>query len=138
MKGMLFFGFGYCAQYLAPLLDAAGFELHATCRDAAKARNIEARGITPILLGDAPLPPDALNGIDHILLSAAPDENGDPALPLLEKALAQKSTPMAWLGYLSTTGVYGDHQGALIDEDTPRGPLSARGQRRVDAEAAWG
>ena len=137
MKGMLFFGFGYCAQYLAPLLDAAGFELHATCRDAAKAKNIEARGITPILLGDAPLPPDALNGIDHILLSAAPDENGDPALPLLEKALAQKSTPMAWLGYLSTTGVYGDHQGALIDEDTPRGPLSARGQRRVDAEAAW-
>jgi nucleoside-diphosphate-sugar epimerase len=90
------------------------------------------------LLDGQPLSGDALAGIDHILLSAAPDETGDPALPLLKEALTSCAAQMRWLGYLSTTGVYGDHQGAWVDEDTPAQKIGARGQRRVDAENAWG
>lgn len=135
---MLFFGFGYCAQFLAPLLAAEGWHLKATCREPKKAESLRQQNIEPILLDGAALHPSALDGVSHILLSAAPDETGDPALPLLRDALAHHSGAINWLGYLSTTGVYGDHGGAWIDEDTPPGPLGARGQRRVDAEAAWG
>jgi len=137
MNGILFFGFGFCATHLAPLLAAEGFALKATCRDDEKAALLEAQGVTPIMLDGAPLQADALAGIDHILLSAAPNETGDPALPLLQDALALSAARMKWLGYLSTTGVYGDHAGAWIDEETPRGKVGARGRRRVDAEAAW-
>lgn len=138
IKGMLFFGFGFCAAHVAPLLAAEGFALTATCRTAEKARQLQADGITPLLLDGQPLSGDALAGIDHILLSAAPDETSDPALPLLKEALASCAAQMRWLGYLSTTGVYGDHQGAWVDEDTPAQKVGARGQRRVDAENAWG
>lgn len=136
-NGMLFFGFGFCAAHLAPLLAEQGWQLKATTRDAKKADALGARGITPIVLDGAPLTADDLDGIDHVLLSAAPTDTGDPALPLLRRALTDKAAEMKWLGYLSTTGVYGDHQGAWIDEETPPGPLSARGAKRVAAEAAW-
>ena len=138
MNGILFFGFGFCARHLAPLLAAEGFMLKASCRDDEKAAYLDAQGITPIMLDGSPLSADTLSGIDHILLSAAPDEAGDPALPLLKTALAASAAQMKWLGYLSTTGVYGDHAGAWIDEETPPGKIGARGQRRVDAETAWG
>lgn len=137
-KGMLFFGFGFCAAHLAPALTAAGWRLKATCRDAAKGAALKAQGIEPLRVDGTPLAAGALEGVDHILLSAPPSAHGDPALPLLEDALAARAGQLKWLGYLSTTGVYGDHGGAWIDEETPPGPLSARGQRRVDAEGAWG
>lgn len=137
-KHILFFGFGYCAQYVAPLLAAQGWHMSATCRDEEKAARLQGLGITPLMLDGKPLSPAALDGVSHIVLSAAPDAQGDPALPLLHDALAQNSETVKWLGYLSTTGVYGDHAGAWIDEDTPPGPLGERGQRRVAAETAWG
>ena len=137
-KHILFFGFGYCAQYVAPLLAAQGWHLSATCRDEEKAARLQGLGITPLMLDGAPLSPAALDGVSHIVLSAAPGMTGDPALPLLQPALQETAEQMKWLGYLSTTGVYGDHEGAWIDEDTPPGPLGERGQRRVAAEAAWG
>lgn len=137
MGHMLFFGFGFCAKTLAPLLRAHGWQLSATCRDDEKYDLLEAQGVTPLKLANEPIRPAQLAGVSHILLSAAPDENGDPALPLLKDALEQLQEKPAWIGYLSTTGVYGDHQGAWVDEDTPPGPVGARGQRRVNAEAAW-
>ena len=136
-KSMLFFGFGFCAAHLAPLLAEQGWQMKATARDETKADALQARGITPIVLNGAPWTGDDLAGVDHVLLSAAPTETGDPALPLLRDVLMDKAAEMSWLGYLSTTGVYGDHQGAWIDEETPPGPLSARGAKRVAAEAAW-
>lgn len=137
MGHMLFFGFGFCAKALAPLLRAHGWQLSATCRDDEKYDLLEAQGITPLKLINEPIRPAQLAGVSHILLSAAPDENGDPALPQLKYALKELQEKPAWIGYLSTTGVYGDHQGAWVDEDTPPGPVGARGQRRVNAEAAW-
>ncbi len=135
--GALFFGFGFCAAHLAPLLQAEGWQLKATCRDDEKAERLRRLNIEPLRLDEEPLSLSALSGIQHVLLSAAPTEAGDPALPLLAPALAAAAGQIKWLGYLSTTGVYGDHDGAWIDEDTPPGPVSERGQRRVAAEAAW-
>lgn len=137
MPHMLFFGFGFCATHLAPELAARGWHLSATCRDDDKAKSLAARGITPIMLDGEPLNAARLDAVSHILLSAAPDENGCPALAQLADALADATDKPDWIGYLSTTGVYGHHQGAWIDEDTPPGPLGVRGQKRVAAEAAW-
>lgn len=130
---MLFFGFGFCAEALAPLLLADGWRLSATTRDPAKAAALEARGVTALAY-DALATPD-LSGVTHALVSPPPTEAGDPVLADHGRVLAEAD--LNWLGYLSTTGVYGDHQGRWIDEDTPPGPLGARGQRRVRAEAAW-
>jgi nucleoside-diphosphate-sugar epimerase len=137
-KHILFFGFGYCAQFLAPLLAAQGWHMSASCRDEEKAARLQGLGITPVMLDGTPLSAAALDRVNHVLLSAAPDAQGDPAVPLLQPALQETAAQMKWLGYLSTTGVYGDHAGAWIDEDTPPGILGARGQRRVEAETAWG
>lgn len=144
MPHMLFFGYGFCAAALAPLLRARGWSLSATCRDDEKAAALAAQGITPLRLDATPLKQAQLDAVTHILLSAAPNAGsdggvaGDPALPLLKDALAALDKKPDWIGYLSTTGVYGDHGGAWIDEDCRPGPLSVRGQRRVDAEAVWG
>lgn len=138
MPHMLFFGFGFCAAHLAPLLAARGWQLSASCRDEDKRAALQAQSITALDLTGRPLPEAALEGVTHILLSAAPTANGDPALPILKDALAAQAQKPHWMGYLSTTGVYGDHQGKWVDEATPPGPLGERGQRRVAAEAAWG
>ena len=77
----------------------------------------------------------ALARASHVLISAAPDANGDPFLqaarPMIEAARP------AWVGYLSTTSVYGDHQGGWVDEDTPLNPQSARAVQRILAERQW-
>jgi len=78
----------------------------------------------------------ALEGISHVLVTAGPDgPGGDPLLPLLEPMLRRQ--PLQWLGYLSTTGVYGDSGGAWVDETTPPNPRPGRSQQRLAAERAW-
>ena len=79
----------------------------------------------------------ALFGATHLLLSAPPDEDGDPVLKAHAADLARLVRRFSWVGYLSTTGVYGDRQGGWVDEATPVNPGSGRSRRRVAAEQAW-
>ncbi len=139
MTHMMFFGFGFCAAALAPRLQAQNWQLSATCRTPEKAAHLQAQNIQPIIwpAAEAPLSADALKGVSHALISAPPTDDGDPVLARAGDALAAIAGQLQWLGYLSTTGVYGDHGGAWIDEDTPAGEIGERGQKRVDAEAAW-
>jgi nucleoside-diphosphate-sugar epimerase len=78
----------------------------------------------------------ALEGISHVLVTAGPDgPNGDALLPLLEAMLGRQ--PLQWLGYLSTTGVYGCSGGNWVDESTSPNPRPGRSQHRLAAERAW-
>lgn len=132
------FGLGYCADYLSAKLIKQGWQVSATCRTSEKAALLEASGIRPVLLSGKKVTVTDLGKADHILISAPPEQDGsDPVLNFAEAALAALQDQIKWVGYLSTTGVYGDHQGAWIDEETPAGLLSERGQRRVAAEAQW-
>ena len=132
------FGLGYCADYLSAKLIKQGWQVSATCRNSEKAAVLEASGIRPVLLSGKKVTVTDLGKADHILISAPPEQDGsDPVLNFAEAALAALQDQINWVGYLSTTGVYGDHQGAWIDEETPAGLLSERGQRRVAAEAQW-
>ncbi len=129
------FGHGYSAQALTRVLLPRGWRITGTTRTADKAARLRATGIGVLLPGDDPAP--ALDTATHLLISAGPDDAGDPALRALRPALDAVAGGLAWAGYLSTTGVYGDHGGAWVDEDTALTPATARGRARVDAEAAW-
>ncbi|GIT91488.1 NAD(P)-dependent oxidoreductase [Jannaschia pagri] len=135
MTVLLSFGHGYSARALTPTLLADGWEVIGTTRTADKAEVLRAQGVTPVLFG-APLE-DALGRATHLLVSAGPGVEGDPVLVAYSAALETHLRPGQWVGYLSTTGVYGDHGGGWVDEATPLSPSTARGQLRVDAEGAW-
>lgn len=127
-------GHGYSAGFLTRLLVPQGWAVTGTTRDDP-ARVAEA-GATPLRWpGEEPAIRAEIARADAILISAGPDAEGDPALRDFADALA--AAPARWLGYLSTTGVYGDHQGGWVDETTPLTPATRRGQQRVAAEAAW-
>lgn len=134
------FGLGYCARTLARRLIVKGWTVSGTLRDPAKAGALEADGIaafrfdgTARVLAIAA----AMMQASHILVSVPPDEAGDPVLRAFGADIAQAAPHLAWIGYLSTVGVYGDRGGAWIDEDAPLDPVNARSRRRVAAEAAW-
>ncbi|MDZ7711577.1 MAG: SDR family oxidoreductase [Roseovarius sp.] len=135
-KVLLSFGHGYSAQALARHLLPQGWRIFGTTRDPARAGAMRAEGVEPLVWGrDDPGP--ALREATHLLSSVAPDPEGDPVLARHADAIAEAAPRLDWAGYLSTTGVYGDHGGAWVDEDTPLTPSTERGKRRVAAEAAW-
>ncbi len=133
---LLSFGHGYSARALARLLVPQGWTVIGTTRDAAKSSAIAAEGVQPVLW-DSPEVDTALQGATHILSSAGPGPEGDPVLARHAAAIRAAAPRLTWVGYLSTTGVYGDHAGGWVDEDTVLSPSTARGRARAKAEAAW-
>jgi nucleoside-diphosphate-sugar epimerase len=133
MSGLFCFGLGYSACFLARSLAREGWRIAGTTREAGAHNwpvHIFSRSQP---LADAKT---ALAGATHVLLSVPPDEAGDPVLDRHGAALA--SLPgLRWIGYLSTTGVYGDRHGAWVDEETPPNPAGERGRRRLAAEDGW-
>lgn len=134
-KTLLSFGHGYSAQALEARLLPLGWTIIGTTRNPAKAAAMTARGVDAVIWPGTPMAP-YLARATHILLSAAPDANGDPVFADLADDIAA-APHLAWVAYLSTTGVYGDHQGGWVDEDTPLTPGTVRGRARVVAESQW-
>ena len=124
MNNLFCFGFGYTAEHLARTLPA-GWQVGGTLRHKNGKPGTQ-------LFGDAL----DLSQITHLLISIPPEEAGDPVLLRYRHTLGAASA-LRWIGYLSTTGVYGDHGGALVDENTPTAPTSERARRRVVAEREW-
>ncbi|MGH1330014.1 MAG: SDR family oxidoreductase [Paracoccaceae bacterium] len=133
---LLSIGHGYSAQALAKLLIPQGWDIIGTTRCPEKAERLQAQGIEPLIFPGEDIAP-ALARASHLLISAGPNEaQGDPFLAEAEEALMDAG-PLAWVGYLSTTGVYGDRAGAWVDESAALTPATKRGRLRVEAEAAW-
>ncbi|MAE92360.1 MAG: NAD(P)-dependent oxidoreductase, partial [Pelagibaca sp.] len=135
-KRLLSLGHGYSAQALARQLLPQGWTVIGTTRDPGKAERFRAEGVVP-LLWDRMAVEEALGRVSHVLISAGPDSDGDPSLRLCGPAMAERAAQLDWVGYLSTTGVYGDHGGGWVDEDTPLTPGTRRGAMRLAAEDAW-
>ncbi|MCK4862381.1 MAG: SDR family oxidoreductase [Rhodobacteraceae bacterium] len=136
MKTILVFGYGYTARVIGQSLLSEGWRVIGTTRSADKAAAMKADGIEPVLWPNQDIT-EALTAATHILLSAAPSEDGDPILTALEHEIRQRSDQYEWVGYLSTTAVYGDRQGGWVDETSSLSPATRRGQLRADAEQAW-
>jgi nucleoside-diphosphate-sugar epimerase len=133
------FGLGYTAGFLARALGAQGWRMLGTSRTADARPAMAAEGVEMRIFERAhPLAdPDALlANATHLLSSVPPDDHGDPVLDLHGAAIAA-ARGLQWIGYLSTTGVYGDRAGGWVEEDAPLQPTGERGRRRVAAEAQW-
>lgn len=138
VKKLFAFGYGSTAQALDRRLRAHGWQIAGTCRTAEKAARLKEAGVEAWLLNEEERPgPEALDGATHLLISAPPGADGDPVLPEMAEAIKAHGEAIEWIGYLSTTGVYGDRDGAEVTEEDAVRPTSERGRRRAEAEAAW-
>ena len=160
-RSLFCFGLGYTSLGLAETLRRAGWRVAGTCRSAERARALEAAGIPAFggcpdekkFLGDDGAA--ALRDATHVLVSVPPTEREisrehnreepfsmDPVLAdaacvaALERSGAE-TNEIAWLAYLSSTGVYGDHAGKFVDETSPCAPTTAKTRARLDAEQSW-
>ncbi|MBE7182904.1 MAG: DUF1731 domain-containing protein [Methylobacterium mesophilicum] len=135
---VLIFGAGYSGQAFGRLREA-DVPVTGTTRSPDKFAKLEAANIEPMLWdgetrGRNVL--DALQAATHLVISAAPGERGDPVLRAFHDDIIAAPN-LRWIGYLSTVGVYGDHDGAWVDETAPTAPRSRRSVERVEAEQAW-
>lgn len=132
------FGLGYSALHFVRTRGARFPLVAGTVRDAAKAADLARQGLTVRIFegatGDAAVATD-LRGVEALLVSVPPGER-DPVLEHFGEPIAAAPS-LRSIVYLSSIGVYGDHDGGWVDEATLPRPVSARSRERVDAEAAW-
>jgi nucleoside-diphosphate-sugar epimerase len=128
---LLIFGLGYSGRAIAKAAAQAGIEVWATARDPDSVA--EEAGVTLISFDCAE---PAIRNASHILVTTPPGDPGDPVLARHARHIST-SAKLRWVGYLSTTGVYGNRDGEWVDEDSAPAPQSPRAERRVQAEASW-
>lgn len=139
MTSLFCFGMGYSALELAGRLKPKSWTIAGTSTSASGAARLQQQGTEATVFdGQAAVPGLEKNFQDmtHAVISAPPEATGDPVLRCFKTKLASAPN-LKWIGYLSTIGVYGDHHGGWVDEDTPVTPGSERSRRRVDAEQEW-
>ncbi len=139
------FGAGYSAQAYAGRMAAREVVISGTSRDVEKLAGLKGRGIEPLHFdGDnfSPEIAEALGKASHLLISIAPPrdaagEEVDPVLHVFGEIIRTAMPKLEWIGYLSTVGVYGNHDGDWVDETAVTAPVSARSIQRDIAEKKW-
>lgn len=130
------FGYGYTAKALAPKLIAQGFQVIGTSRSADKQEqhHLNAR----VIDFDSPDIENYLNLATHVLICIPPTRTLSDIVFMKYGDLIKKQAPhLKWLGYLSSTGVYGNHEGNWVDEDSECIPHTPTGIARLKAEQDW-
>lgn len=133
------FGYGYSCDYLGHELARQGWSLAGTTRSTEKRDALNARGIEAHLFDyECPLPDPlfVLKDTTHLVISTPPGDDGDPAFLMHAHEILQLPS-LQWIGYLSTTGVYGDRDGEWVSEASEVRPTSQRGSKRAKAEEQW-
>lgn len=134
MPCLFIFGLGYVGQYLGRALLAEGWRVVGTTRTENQAQRLKQQGFEVVVWdGLGPFPQEVLKGVSHLLVTIPPDEGGDMVLRRLDFT----TLSFKWIGYLSATSVYGDHQGAWVREDAALKPISSRGHQRLLGETQW-
>lgn len=131
------FGLGYVGLAFSKALIARGWSVVGTTRGDDKAQALRAQGIETVDADDRAAMTAALTGVNAVLVTAPPSAEGCPGLEAVIPALAAAEAFPDWIGYLSTTGVYGDFEGRWVFESSPLKAQSVEGARRVGAERDW-
>jgi nucleoside-diphosphate-sugar epimerase len=137
---VMIFGCGYSGLAIAKAFANEGVRITGTTRNNEKAARLREHGIEAILFDGEILSQtaiDAMRSVTHLVQSIAPRQNGDPLLALTDERPERLLPSLQWIGYLSTIGVYGDHKGAWVNENTPCDPVSGRSKERLEAEENW-
>jgi len=131
---LLVTGLGYAGTAAAREAAAAGWRVAGTARDPAPGAATPGVAVLPFAAAG-----EAIGAASHLLVTAPPGEGGDPVLAAHGAAIeaALRAGTLRWVGYVSTTGVYGDRGGGEVDEATPPAPGQPRSHRRLAAEEAW-
>lgn len=139
LKELFIFGFGFSAEAIAEKAKGDFPSICGTARSQEKVDRIKADGFEACLFGGKKFTSDLndkLQTSTHLLMSIAPGD-ADPVLAIFNDDLIDHCPNLQWIGYLSTVGVYGNHDGAWVDEDTEPRPVSKRSISRVNAETGW-
>ena len=134
---LLIFGHGYTANAFVDYIRSIDWEIFGTTRNPQTADLLIKKGVKPLMWSDESKIKSVINRSDYILHSIPPTENGDPVYKRYAETIIPRSTNLLWFGYLSTTSVYGNHNGKWVDENIPVNPSSNRGLLRVKAENDW-
>jgi nucleoside-diphosphate-sugar epimerase len=139
MTSFFIFGAGYSGQAFANTAPDPAPKIAGTTRSPAKFDRLRQAGIEPHLFSGQMTPElaVALRGVSHLIVSTAPDEAGDPVLNAARDLITTEMPKLDWAGYLSTVGVYGDHDGAWVNESSECRPVSRRSTLRLKAEQDW-
>ena len=136
-KTLLIFGCGYSARFVAQNLIKQGWTVFGTTRSKENFSDLLKFKILPVLWDDV----DKINNIlkegCSLLTSIAPKLSGDDGLEMVSNIFARGKLKIDWLGYMSSTGVYGDRLGGWVDEDSVLDTNTSQGQARVEAENKW-
>ncbi|MBX3581960.1 MAG: SDR family oxidoreductase [Rhizobiaceae bacterium] len=135
----LILGAGYSARAFAAARPDPAIVISGTTRSVQKFGALKQISVRPLLFDASGVSPELAHELEqatHLIVSIAPDDTGDPVLRVLDAALRRKQR-LRWIGYLSTVGVYGNHDGGWVDESTPCSPVSRRSVSRVAAEQEW-
>jgi nucleoside-diphosphate-sugar epimerase len=137
-KKLFCFGFGYSAQGLARNLSPLGWEIAGTCREGGKLIELSQKGWNGFIFdnhtSNSKLPKIFWES-SHLLVSIPP-KSTDIVLDKFHSDIIKKDN-LQWIGYLSTTGVYGNKDGELVDEESALNPSMDRAKRRLEAEIRW-
>ena len=133
-KVLLSIGHGFSASVLGAQLIKDGWIVYGTTRSVEKAKKLNDGGVNSIIWPGTDLTP-YIQKATHILTSVSPNSQGDPVLNQYNEILSKNT--FDWVGYLSTTGVYGNHNGGWVDENSPLMPNTTRGKLREEAELSW-
>ncbi len=136
-KKLFCFGYGYSAAALARRLRKDGWRVAGTTTSEEKAAAMEKEGVEAHHWAGGDFDAALLDGATAILISTPPDEKNCPAFRAASDAITERHESIKWIGYLSSNGVYGDHGGAWVDEDSNLAPTNDRAKRRIHAEADW-
>ncbi|NLS01968.1 SDR family oxidoreductase [Rhizobium sp. P32RR-XVIII] len=137
---VMIFGCGYSGTAIAKAFAGADVRISGTTRSADKAETLRSQGIEAFVFDGETIGKDllhAMQGVTHLVQSIAPREAGDPLINLASCWVDEMMPGLQWIGYLSTVGVYGDHKGGWVTEETVCLPVSGRSKERLEAEDAW-
>jgi nucleoside-diphosphate-sugar epimerase len=134
-KKAFIFGYGYVSSFLCKELEGLGYLVFSTSRSIdIGCKKIE--GNLTLINFDDPIVSSILKESSILLSSVPPSEDSDPVLDKYENDICNSSN-LEWLGYLSSTSVYGNHNGAWVNEDTICRPSTSKSKIRLDCENRW-
>ena len=137
---LMIFGAGYSGRAIGAALAPNCSHVAGTTRSAENAALLGQSGIETFMFDGETVDSSLshkLGSITHVVQSIPPGADGDPVLNLAARAVHQEWPNLQWLCYLSTVGVYGDHDGDWVDEDSECRPTSERSKARLAAEQQW-
>lgn len=137
---LFIFGAGYSGKAIAREMAGRAEWIGGTARSAEKLAVLAETEIEPFPFDGEQLPASTAKPLEestHLLVSIAPDDARDPVLRVAKDIIVEKMLALRWIGYLSTVGVYGNHDGRWVDEETPCRPVSTRSVQRLAAEQGW-